>query len=229
MDYQRFKFLPLRAIGYRGRVWRQINSRQDRWEKQFLVLDEGALSYYGDEQCCLRYDSLFISNACRIEARSDEYLGERFILKLSINNNEGYIQWSVASFEEQTAWVEALSSEISGSFPIIKQAEIWPNFTSSCLVLPSFNTLDKELFKVLDGNYIPVSKMLSPPSISLKFSNMEKHTSKNYYTFMMIDMDFTNSSECSPRQYLLWAKANISSEDGTDGEEVIAYFLFYRK
>lgn len=224
MEYQRFKFLPLRAIGYRGRVWRQINSRQDRWEKQFLVLEEGALSYYADEQCSLRYDSLFISNSCRIEARSDEYLGERFILKLSINNNEGYIQWSVASLDEQTSWVEALSSEISGSFPIIKQAEVWPNFTSSCLVLPTFRAVDTD-FKVLDGNYIPVSKMLSPPSISLKFGNIEKPTVKHHYTFIMIDMDFTNSSECSPRQYLLWAKANISNEDGTDGEEVISCLL----
>jgi len=220
---QRFKFLPSRAIGYRGRVWRQINFRQDRWEKQFLVLEDGTLSFYSDEQCSLRYDSLLLNNSYKIEARSDEYLGERFILKLTTSSErDSSFQWSVTTKEEQASWVEVISNDITGTFPIIKQSEIWSNFTSSCLVLMAFKSVDKEV-RVCDGNYIPISLMVSPPVMSLRFSSKEKHPPNSLYTLIMLDMDFSSSSECSPRQYLLWAKVNISNGDGSDGQEWISY------
>lgn len=217
-QYHRF------SNGLRGKLHKQGVVFKN-WRPHYFILEKKKFRYFSDETSSKVVGEFNIDSSTQVYDVSGESEGRKFLFYVKGRNDEGVeevIYMSAASDAEKADWIEALYDSVHDGLKLVYQPELWdqPFFPGTELIVSYTDSADT---KIENGNIIRPACTESPPRITFRSSNSDKHS------LLLIDFDSIVVKQISEDKIkLLWGIVNFSGSDLSTGDEVqsILFYLF---
>lgn len=218
-----FNFRPAFSNGFKGLVYKQ-GHKVKNWKQRYLALENGELKYFVDEEATQLKGSWVVNSSCSVSMLPGVMDGRDNLIELIANRSTGesdVLFISTKSKDDQHVLLRAIQEVIAGGMIEIVQPDVWDKFRVEGYLSVQFKDPQSKLCISLDGgNIVGLSSMKTPPQIDA-FSLLTSN-SRDFFTLVMLDMDFPERDSFDRRSYLLWMVVNITLSN-TSGNEVVHY------